>query len=147
MLALDEPADDHIEDRGQHQSEEGAPKYATEYRGAQGLAHLSSSIFRDEERCPPVLAKDEDYHENEGKGFEERMGDRIDRFLYEHRRVVDNTVFQPGRKVFADFGHGLADAVGRGHEGYSSWSCRLAMIALTSMIASPSRCAVLCGSV
>ena len=68
-------------------------------------------IDHGEERRPPVLEKNEHHHEHEGKGFEERMGDRIDRFPYKHRRVIHNTVFQPFRKAFAEFGHGLADTV------------------------------------
>src|SRR5262249_61274323 len=65
------------------------------------------------ERGAQVLKKKKTPNEHEDKGFDERMWDRLDRFLDEHRRVVYNAVFQAFRKVFAEIGHGLTHAVRR----------------------------------
>ena len=71
------------------------------------------------DRCPPRLQ--EHHHDDDDQnGFEQGVGDGIDRLAHEHRRVVDDAVVDAGREAGLQPLHRGVDVVG-GLERVGAW--------------------------
>ena len=101
--------DEHLHDDPEQRAEVDAE--AERGHGGEGADDGDRHGGRRHQHGAPVLQEDQDHHQNEEAGLEQRLVDLIDRFLHEFGGVERRVVLHALREGFGELRHLLLDGL------------------------------------